>query len=92
MFGNCVICRTRSYRLYRLYLTLEHLSGVYDSLLEEFQQKGDIDIFADFDQNLIELRDEIDKLPATDSEERYELTCGVTELSNKLNSLLHSVS
>ena len=88
MFGDCAVYRARPQRLGRLRLKLEELSGVYASLLEEFQQEGDIDIFAEFDQNLIRLRDEIDELPA-DSEERYELLGEVQELMDALNSLSH---
>ena len=71
---------------------LEKLGATYASLLEEFKSEGNIDIFAEFDQDLLCLEDEIGALPLSESEERFELYCGVNALKNGYNSLLHTAS
>lgn len=66
---------------------LEVLETGYKSLLQKYSENGDIDIFVDLQNRLLELKDKILELPPGDA--RFELLCSVTMLSNAINSLLH---
>lgn len=67
---------------------LKEIQEMYLSLLREFEQSGDINLFAEFDERLTSLKEQVMRLPISD--ERHELLGGVTALSKKYNSLLHS--
>ncbi len=67
---------------------LDVLGREYLYLLDEFQQTGDFDIFADFDSKLYQMMEISYNL--SNAEERFEITNGVTVLKNGINSLSHS--
>ena len=67
---------------------LERLAGEYISLLHEFQQTGDPDIFVDLDEKLLRLQNRAYGL--ANVEEQLEIQNGVTVLRNGVNSIFYS--
>ncbi|MBO4812995.1 hypothetical protein J5491_02490 [Candidatus Saccharibacteria bacterium] len=67
---------------------LESLEKDYFPTLHEYREKqGDIDVFADFQNRLLELEDFIDELPTTDRQ--FEILNEIVMFKNAINSLMH---
>ncbi len=73
--------------LYAAEMELAKLQDGYQTLLQEYKNNGDIDIFVDLQNMLLDFLDKVKELPASD--EKFEIICTITLLSNAINSLLH---
>lgn len=79
--------------LFKLQRRFERLKKKYDNcLMEKFRKSGDINLFMEFDQELYNLRDDVEDFPTSDEthDEAYELCEEINSLIREYNSLLHS--
>ena len=86
-------CYSAPYRLQRLQGRFERLKKKYEgNLMERFRKSGDINLFMEFDQELYNLRDDVEDFPTSEKthDEVYELFREVNSLIERYNSLLHS--
>ncbi len=67
---------------------LEELKERLDSLLEEFRQAGDIDIFVDFLNDLDALEEDV-RYYSLDFEEEFDIVCDINDMRRLVDSLLH---
>ncbi len=67
---------------------LEELEERLDSLLEEFRQVGDIDIFVDF-LNDLDILEEDARYFCSDFEEEFDILCDINAMRRRVDSLLH---
>lgn len=67
---------------------LEKLQERLDSLLEEFRQAGDIDIFVDFLNDLDALEEDV-RYYSLDFEEEFDIVCDINDMRRLVDSLLH---
>ena len=67
---------------------LEELKERLDSLLEEFRQAGDIDIFVDFLNDLDTLEEDV-RYYSLDFEEEFDIVCDINDMRRLVDSLLH---
>ncbi len=67
---------------------LEELEKDYFPTLHEYREKqGDIDVFADFQNRLLELEDFIEDLPPADRQ--FEILNEIVMFKNAINCLMH---
>lgn len=67
---------------------IEELEERLDSLLEEFRQAGDIDIFVDFLNDLDALEEDA-RYFSSGFEEEFDILCDINDMRRRVDSLLH---